>query len=191
MRVFLATAALLVLLAPAASAHDHVEALGGKVELSIGFETEPAYTGVPNGVVLRVRDEAANATVPGLVLKVDVMIGGEKTTLDLEPVRGAPGSYVGRFIPTSPGTYTFRFHGQIRNETLDTTHTYANEPVKARSEAEFPEQGLDDVTTAKKVADLEARLAELEKDESGRDTPLPPALAALALVAAVLLARRL
>jgi hypothetical protein len=141
-----ASAAALVLLlgmASTALAHEHRHV--GKYELTVGFLTEPALQGQPNGVDLRVVNVETDQPVTGLenTLKVMVSYGGGPTReFSLRPRFNTPGAYNAEFIPTRPGTYVFTFVGTIEgqevNERFESGPGRFNN-VQPASELMFPE----------------------------------------------------
>ncbi|HEY8475234.1 MAG TPA: hypothetical protein VIN09_00040 [Chloroflexota bacterium] len=141
-----ASAAALVLLlgmASTALAHEHRQV--GKYELTVGFLTEPALQGQPNGVDLRVKNVETDQPVTGLenTLKVTVSYGGGPAReFSLRPRFNTPGAYNAEFIPTRPGTYVFTFVGTIEgqevNERFESGPGRFNN-VQPASELMFPE----------------------------------------------------
>lgn len=100
-----------------------------------GSLNEPLIVDDKSGVYLNVSlaaDEAtegggedhhanAESAVLGLeqTLKVELIAGEKKKTLDLTPIRDEPGGYSATFIPTIPTTFTYRFFGTINNVPVD------------------------------------------------------------------------
>ncbi len=125
----LAAAALatgfVVLLAPAASAHEGRKL--GDLEMEVGFGTEPAYVGQPNSVQLLLVHDGKPVVDLGDTLDVEVTFGdAEPLQLTLEPFFeegefGTLGDYRAWFIPTTAGQYTFHFSGTIDGEEVDET----------------------------------------------------------------------
>ena len=103
----------------------HERRMVGPYQLVVGFVEEPAFLGGTNGVSLRVTDPRATPATPveGLqeTLRVEVFHGGltRSLALDFETVFGQPGSYAAHFVPTAPGAYIFRIHGNIAELAVD------------------------------------------------------------------------
>ncbi len=117
----LAAFAALIAVAPAfAVAADGATRSVGPYRLTVGFRDEPAYTGQPNAVALRVAGDAGQP-IEGVqrTLKVEIGTLGRTQVLDLLPVKGAPGSYEAVFIPPSGGRYTLRLFGAIATTQVD------------------------------------------------------------------------
>jgi hypothetical protein len=124
-----ATLAGLILL-PAAPVLAHGETGEGDLALTIGFVSEPAYAGMPNGVQLVVEHDGEPVIdlKPGDV-QVEISFGDETSEpMDLEPafffegdqlVYGEPGDYHANFVPSQSGRYTFHFTGTIDGEEVD------------------------------------------------------------------------
>jgi hypothetical protein len=107
----------------------HEERSVGTYHFGVGFGNEPAYTGQENSVQLLLHD-AQDRPVTNLTdtLSVEVIYGGQKTTLPLEPdfevgEFGTPGDYRAWFFPTQPGDYTFHFTGSIKGQEVDESFT--------------------------------------------------------------------
>lgn len=99
----------------AAAAHQSLEVGDGAFTVSAGFHSEPAYTGVMNGLDLIVRDAEGNPVANLEHSLTAVVLGpeGAELVLELSAVYGQPGSYSGSFIPTMVGDYSFRISGFI------------------------------------------------------------------------------
>jgi hypothetical protein len=162
----------------AAHEHRHVKIGDREVEFIVGWAIEPAYAGVPNKVDLRVlalveeheheHDEHGHAgesrKVPVLglekYLKVEVSTGGKSIILNLRPAWGDPGRYFADIVPTVPGTYVFRFFGNVNgtevNEIFDCSEGrfHCVEPL---SKIMFPE-------VTQPTDELQRTLAEIRKD---------------------------
>ena len=120
------TGLLMVLLAPAALAHEPRKQ--GDLEMVAGFGTEPAYAGQPNSVQLILVHDGKPVVDLGDTLAVEVSFGDETMELPIEPFFavgefGEPGDYRAWFIPTRPGQYAFHFSGTIDGEEVDETFT--------------------------------------------------------------------
>ena len=107
----------------------HEERTVGTFHFAVGFGNEPAYTGEENSVQLFLHD-AQDRPVTNLTdtLSVEVVYGGQKMTLPLEPdfevgEFGTPGDYRAWFFPTQPGDYTFHFTGSIKGQEVDESFT--------------------------------------------------------------------
>lgn len=111
----------IVTLASSVPAHAHERRQVGPYTFVAGFLTEPAYTGVPNGIDLRVTETATNQPVEGLqeTLEVEVTAAGHSRRLKLRSRFGQPGAYAADFVPTRRSTYVFRFVGKVRDLAVD------------------------------------------------------------------------
>lgn len=74
-------------------------------------------------------------------LQAAILYGEEVKEVELRPVWGNPGVYTADVVPTSTGTYSFRFVGEINGQEVDETfrggpNTFSE--VEDRSELEFP-----------------------------------------------------
>ncbi len=169
-----------------AHAHEHRDV--GEYSLVVGFLTEPALVGEPNGLDLRVSrhaeapsgeeahadEEEAGAPVEGLeaTLKAEVIVGGGAQTmaLELEPRFGQPGAYVAHFIPTRAGDYSFRIYGAIEGMEIDERFDSGPEtfsPVLDVADLQFPDKAPSAAAVQAAVDELGARVAALERSGSG------------------------
>jgi hypothetical protein len=103
----------------------HTEVGDGDLNMVVGFGTEPAYAGQPNSAEVIVTHDGEPVTDlrPG-DLQVEVTYGDASTSLDLEPnfavgEYGEPGDYRASFVPSQPGSYTFRITGTVDGEDVD------------------------------------------------------------------------
>src|SRR5690348_9570480 len=119
--IVVAAAAFTLVLAQAAAAH--VTKLVGPVRLTYGWGEEPAYTGAPNFVQVRLADAAGRPVLqPGGALTAEVSFGGARMQVPLLPSQQA-GEYRGTLVPTRPGTYGMRITGSVRGRQVDTAAT--------------------------------------------------------------------
>ena len=187
---------ILVLAAPAASAHEEKKV--GDLEMAVGFGTEPAYVGQPNSAQVILTHGGQPVTDLGDTLQVEVSFGDQQPLrLPLEPFfeigeSGTPGDYRGWFIPTSAGSYTFHFTGTVDGEDVDQTFTSGPKTfsdVETGSDIQYPLQvpAASDLVTRiqqdagrakQELAAANARAAQAADDASSAKT--------LALVAGVI-----
>jgi hypothetical protein len=144
--VVVATAAIVLSLAPVASAHEVRPQ--GEIVMVVGFGTEPAYAAQPNSVQLILSRGDEPVVDLGGTLDVEVSFGDQTMALELEPnfavgEFGEPGDYRAWFIPTRPGQYTFHFTGSVDGQDVDETFTSGPRTfsdVNDPAEIQFPEQ---------------------------------------------------
>ena len=107
------------------------------MQLTIGWEEEPAFTGSKNAVSVAVAD-AKGAAVPdsgGGALSVEIVFGDERVVLPLHPVWGRPGEFRAWLIPTRPGTYSFHVTGKIKEQPVDVRSTCSEKTFDCVSDA--------------------------------------------------------
>lgn len=86
---------------------------------------EPTATGVEP--VKDEHDEGINVDVSGL--KVEIVYGGQTTTLTLQPLEGgAPGQFAAPFTPEHPGLHTLRLSGKLSGDMGETDVSVEVEP---------------------------------------------------------------
>jgi hypothetical protein len=146
------------------SAHETRE-VEGEFEFVVGFMNEPAYVDEMNGIDLRISylngdghshdddhdnddadDQYASDAAPvenaHETLRAAIQFGGETKELDLRAVWGQPGHYTADVIPTSTGTYSFQFIGEIDGVEINETFTAGPDTfseIEPRDALEFPE----------------------------------------------------
>jgi hypothetical protein len=171
--ICLSAAALCLVLASPAFAHGHVEV--GDYELTIGFRTEPALQGEPNGLDLLVTDTRTEEPVNGLEasLQAELIFGASRRTFELRPQFGRDGAYTAYVLPTEPGDYTWRIFGEIEGTPVDVSLTSSPDTfsaVEPKSAISFPDN-------EPATADLSAALA-----ASARTAQIALVLGVLALL---------
>ncbi|TAK20715.1 MAG: hypothetical protein EPO26_16970 [Chloroflexota bacterium] len=116
----LAASLLATLLPTAAFAHERRSI--GPYQVVVGFITEPALLGEPNGVDFRVTNAANGEPIEGVEKTVKVAIasgGGQPREFALRARFGMKGAYTADLIPTRAGAYVFRFTGEINGTKVD------------------------------------------------------------------------
>jgi hypothetical protein len=145
-----ATASLFILVAcliipTAAFAHEHRTIGGGKYDVTVGWDVEPAYDGLKNGASIRIAQAGSNPAIPvegaEKTLKVQIRQGATTREFPLRAVFGQKGYYVADIVPTRAGDYQWTFVGTIGEDsvkdTFDTADAKFNK-VEAQSALQFP-----------------------------------------------------
>ncbi|HEX2259150.1 MAG TPA: hypothetical protein VHJ40_05335 [Actinomycetota bacterium] len=146
----------------AASAHEQRGVAGQNIV--VGWEVEPAFTGSPNAVSVRVTDAGSGQPVQGLQLKVEVLFGGRDSTqktppLDLQPAFNEPGVYSAPILPSRPGTYTFHITGQLDGEPFDQYFTSGEDTFDSIHNArEFPVEDPSPGELAERLSRIDSRI---------------------------------
>jgi hypothetical protein len=164
------TSLLVVLLAPAAVAHEPRKQ--GRLEMVVGFGTEPAYAGQPNSVQIILVHDGRPVLDLGNSLDVEVSFGDETMALPIEPFFaigefGEPGDYRAWFIPTRPGQYEFHFSGTVDGERVDETFTSGPKTfgdVENPADIQFPVQDPTPGELAERIDREVPRLASAIED---------------------------
>lgn len=172
--VAIAATILMGLAAQPAAAHETREV--DRFTFVVGWVDEPAYSGIPNQVDLRITETDSEEPYVDLTdtLDVDITFGDEMTTMTMRPafrvdVYGEPGTYVADLVPSRPGQWEFRFHGTVDDVEIDETFVSGPDTfndIEDISEASWPVQ---DPTTGelnerleREVERLNERIADLE-----------------------------
>lgn len=151
--VFAVPAILFAALPLVASAHQHASYIigGTQYDFVVGSLGEPVVVDDKTGVDLRVTsgghmqmaedgdmEALGGKPAAGLEksLKVELIAGDKKKTLDLSPVYNTPGSYKATFFPTRATTYSYRIFGSLSGTPVDLTFTCLPEGQTAKDEGE-------------------------------------------------------
>lgn len=135
-----------VLAAPAtAVAHERRSIGGGKYDVVVGWDTEPAYVNRQNAAGIRISKAGTNPAEPVLgveqTLRLQIRQGSQTRELELRTVFGQPGYYVADVVPTRAGDYVLAFVGNIGADQINEAFASADgkfDPVQATSAIEFP-----------------------------------------------------
>jgi hypothetical protein len=113
--------ALLVSLVGVTVAFAHEQRTVGKYTFVVGFLNEPAYTGFPNSLDMRIMEAQSGKPVEGLekTLRAEVIFGASTMPLQLRARFGQPGAYLADFVPTKAGTYIFHITGDVQGQQVD------------------------------------------------------------------------
>lgn len=163
----LAVAVSVMMLSQAALAHE--QRTVGKIQMTVGWSTEPTYTGYLNNVQLFLTDAAGkpiNDVSDGL--KVQVIFGSQESALspldpgyDPDTGLGTPGEYDKAIIPTRPGNYTFHFVGTVHGQRIDQSFTSSEKtfnPAQEAAAAQFPAKDPSLAELAGLVEHLQPRI---------------------------------
>ncbi len=129
---FLVTAIILVLVATLVftsplnvkSAEAHITKVFGNYLVEVGWNDEPAYTGLVNTVQVTVKKGSGDSATPVINalkdMQISIQYGGVTKPLDFVPSSTVDGQYVSSLIPTRVGTYSLVFKGSIQDQSIDT-----------------------------------------------------------------------
>jgi hypothetical protein len=144
---------LALVVAPSSSfAHERRTVGGGKYDVVVGWDIEPAYVSQKNAASIRISKAGTNPAEPitgaEKTLKVDLRQGATTKTFELRAVFGQPGYYVADILPTREGDYQWTFNGAIGddkiNEKFDTADGKFN-AVAPSTALQFPIASPDPV----------------------------------------------
>ena len=147
---FLVALIALLVVPTTAFAHERRTIGNGKYDVTVGWDTEPAYVGLKNGASIRIAQAGSNPAVPvegaDKTLKVQIRQGATTREFPLRAVFGQPGYYVADIVPTRDGDYQLTFVGSINgdqvNEKFDTADGKFDK-VNSATALQFP-QALPD-----------------------------------------------
>jgi hypothetical protein len=160
---------LAILAAPASAlAHERRQIGGGKYDVVVGWDTEPAFVNQRNAVGIRISKVGTNPAEAVLgaekTLQLQIRQGAQTRPLPLRAVFGQPGYYLADIVPTRAGEYVFTFSGSIGPDSVNEAFDSADgkfDPVTASSSIEFPVAAPDpdQVTAELQAADALAQRA--------------------------------
>jgi hypothetical protein len=154
--VFPAFTLLLLLALPAtALAHERRALAGGKYDVVVGWDIEPAYLNQKNGAAIRISQAGSNPAVPvegaEKTLKVQIRQGAQTREFALRAVFGQPGYYLADIVPTRVGDYVWTFVGSINGDPVNEKFDSADgkfDSIVPPTSLEFPIPLPDPVQTA-------------------------------------------
>jgi hypothetical protein len=168
-RQFLAVvpAALLLgaLLVPgSALAHERRTIGGGKYDVTVGWDVEPAYQNLKNAASIRIVQAGTDTPIGGAdkTLKVQIRQGAATKDFPLRAVFGRNGYYVADLVPTREGDYVWTFTGTIGSDQVNEKFDSADgkfDKVDPQTALQFP-VALPD--TAQNATALQAAQAEVQ-----------------------------
>jgi hypothetical protein len=184
--VSLVVLALMLLFGQAASAHERRGV--AEHEIVVGWDVEPAFTGVANAVGVRVTQQGSGEPVEGLQLRVEILFGDKDSTrktspLDLAPAFNETGKYSAPIVPSRPGTYTFHMTGQLDGEPFDQYFTSGEGTFDSvKDPQEFPVEDPTRGELAERLSRVDARIqTSTQKAEEAAGTTRSLALGGIAL----------
>jgi hypothetical protein len=176
-----AMAAAVLLDATPAAAHEKHPV--GRLQLTIGWEEEPAFTGSKNAVALAIADAkgTALADAGGVSLSVEVLFGDERVVLPLQPVWGRPGEFRAWLIPTRAGTYSFHITGKIKDQPVDVRSTCSEKTFDCVSDASTLHFPVKDPSTGQLAESVSRALPRADRAAAEASRARTLAIAGLAV----------
>jgi len=137
-------------------AHER-RAIGGKYDVEVGWDKEPAYINQPNAAVITIYKAGTQEAVTGVeqTLKVRIAFGGgEPKEFPLRASFNKKGQYTAEIVPTRAGSYIFTFVGEIEgtpvNEKFESGPGRFDD-VDDMAALQFPQPAPDPVTLANQI----------------------------------------
>src|ERR1700738_970317 len=107
----------------AAFAHEQRPIAGGKYDVVVGWDVEPAYLNEKNGATIRISQAGSTPAVPvegaDKTLKVQIRQGAQNKEFALRAVFGQTGYYTADIVPTRAGDYVWTFVGTINADQVN------------------------------------------------------------------------
>jgi hypothetical protein len=126
-------------------AHERRTIGGGKYDVVVGWDTEPALVGQRNAAGIRISKAGTNPAEPvtgaETTLQLQIRQGAQTQQLPLRAVFGQPGYYEADIVPTRAGDYVWNFSGTLGADPINETFDSADgkfESVIGASGIEFP-----------------------------------------------------
>ncbi len=128
--------------------------IGGKYDVEVGWDHEPALVNQPNAAAIQIYKAGTQDAVEGVEksLMVKIAFGGNlPKDFQLHSVEDKKGYYLADLIPTRTGSYLFTFVGDIGgtpvNEVFESgPNTF--DDVTSLDELQFPQTVPDNTTMA-------------------------------------------
>jgi hypothetical protein len=158
----LAIAAVLAMALPGTVlAHERRTIANGKYDVVVGWNVEPAYSGIMNGATIRIMNAGTTTPVTGAdkTLKLEIRQGASTQAFPLTPVFGQDGMYIANVMPTRVGDYRFVFTGTVNGDAVNETFDSADgkfDSVAAPTAVQFPLQLGDPAQTTADVQSAQA-----------------------------------
>ena len=104
-------------------AEAHITKVVGSYQFEIGWDNEPAYTGLVNAVQVTIKKGSGDSATPVINalknLQISIKYGGVTKPLDFLPSGTVDGQYDGPLIPTRVGSYSVVIKGTIDTQNVD------------------------------------------------------------------------
>ena len=164
--VALATISILILLVFSNSpfvikpASAHITKVFGDYLVSVGWQNEPAYSGILNAPIIEVKKGSGDTAKPVINalanMQISIKYGSVTKQLDFVPDSTVDGQYVSPLIPTKVGSYSIVMKGTIENQTIDTE--IALDDVVGIDTLNFPPSGSTDTSNMGQVGTIISQL---------------------------------
>ncbi|MDE1841907.1 hypothetical protein [Candidatus Nitrosotalea okcheonensis] len=103
-------------------AEAHIVKVYGNYIVEVGWDNEPAYTGLTNGAQVIIKQGSGDSATPVINalqnLQISVKYGSVTKPLDFLPSSVVDGQYHAILIPTRVGTYSLVLKGSVGNQTI-------------------------------------------------------------------------
>ena len=162
----LATVSILILLVFSNSpfvikpASAHITKVFGDYLVSVGWQNEPAYSGLLNAPIVEVKKGSGDNAKPVINalanMQISIKYGSVTKQLDFVPDSIVDGQYVSPLIPTKVGSYSIVMKGTIENQTIDTE--IALDDVAGIDTLNFPPSSSADTSNMGQVGTIISQL---------------------------------
>jgi len=163
---FLSLVATIIFVSPfnVKPAEAHITKVFGNYLVQVGWDNEPAYTGLVNGVEVTIKMGTGDKAQPVINaiqnLQISVKYGSVTKSLDFLPSSTVDGQYHAVFVPTKVGTYSLVFKGKIENQKVDTEISL--DDVASADSLNFPASA--DSSSSTNVGQLGTLVSQLTSD---------------------------
>lgn len=104
-------------------AEAHITKVFGNYLVEIGWDNEPAYTGLANGAQVTIKKGSGDTAQPVINalkdLQISIKYGTITKPLDFLPSSTVDGQYHAVLIPTKVGTYSLVFSGTVEGQAIN------------------------------------------------------------------------
>ena len=102
----------------------HITKVFGNYLVTVGWQNEPAYSGLLNAPIVEVKKGSGDSAKPVINalanMQISIKYGSVTKQLDFVPDSTVDGQYVSPLIPTKVGSYSLVMKGTVENQNIDT-----------------------------------------------------------------------
>lgn len=122
----------------------------GNIQIQVGWDTEPPFTGQLNNALVGVNQTSGKTQTPIINalanMNIQLKYGSVTKTLDFLPSPTQDGVYLGQLIPTRVGSYYLVLNGTIQGQKINSQIPL--DLVDSSQKLAFPDTGGSSVGTA-------------------------------------------
>jgi len=158
--VTLVSVSLLILLVFSISPFDikpasaHITKVFGNYLVTVGWQNEPAYSGLLNAPIVEVKKGSGDSAKPVINaisnMQISIKYGSVTKQLDFVPDNTVDGQYISPLIPTKVGSYSLVMKGTVEDQSIDTEIPL--DDVASIDTLNFPSSGSTDASNMGQIS---------------------------------------